>query len=73
MGEMPSNVMYSIHSLISCTVPEPTLPLMYGSQPTWRQNSKNSCVPKVLSSTTPPQCVLTIFLRVSLGPMPSFQ
>ena len=28
MGEVPSMVIYSIHSDISCTVPEPTLPLM---------------------------------------------
>ena len=33
----------------------------------------NSCVPKELSSTTPPQFVLTMRLRVSFGPMPSFQ
>jgi hypothetical protein len=28
MGLSPSRVRYSTHSLISCTVPEPTLPLM---------------------------------------------
>ena len=28
IGESPSRVRYSIHSLISRTVPEPTLPLM---------------------------------------------
>ena len=33
----------------------------------------NSCVPKLLSSTTPPQCVLIIDGRFSRGPMPSFQ
>jgi len=48
-------------------------PFTYASQPSCSQSSKNSCVPKLLSSTTPPQCVLIIFLRVSLGPIPSFQ
>ena len=33
----------------------------------------NSCVPKLLSSTTPPQWVLIIAGRFSRGPMPSFQ
>ena len=33
----------------------------------------NSCVPKLLSSTTPPQWVLIIDGRFSRGPMPSFQ
>ena len=33
----------------------------------------NSCVPKLLSSTTPPQFVFTMRLRVSFGPMPSSQ
>ena len=31
--ESPSAVMYSTHSIISCTVPLPTLPQMYGSAP----------------------------------------
>ena len=35
--------------------------------------SMNSCVPKELSSTTPPQCVLTLRGRVARGPMPSRQ
>ena len=33
----------------------------------------NSCVPKLLSSTTPPQWVLIIDGRFSRGPIPSFQ
>ena len=33
----------------------------------------NSCVPKELSSTTPPQFVLTMRFLVSCGPTPSFQ
>ena len=33
----------------------------------------NSCVPKELSSTTPPQCVFTLRGRSSRGPMPSRQ
>ena len=33
----------------------------------------NSCVPKLLSSTTPPQWVLIIEGRFSRGPIPSFQ
>src|ERR1700742_4145997 len=72
-GLSASEVMYSTHSIISCTVPEPTLPQMYGSQPTCSQKSMNSCVPNELSSTTPPQCVLIIFGRRSRGPMPSRQ
>ena len=33
----------------------------------------NSCVPKELSSVTPPQLVFTMVLRLSCGPMPSRQ
>ncbi len=33
----------------------------------------NSCVPKWLFSTTPPQLVLIMAGRFSRGPMPSFQ
>ena len=36
-----------------------------------RTRSRNSCVPKWLFSTTPPQCVLIIVGRFSRGPMPS--
>jgi len=73
IGDSPSNVMYSTHSDISCTVPLPTLPLMYGSQPSSSHSIKNSCVPKWLFSMTPPQCVFTIRFRFPRGPTPSFQ
>ena len=33
----------------------------------------NSCVPKELSSVTPPQLVFTMLRRFSWGPMPSRQ
>src|SRR5436190_11240167 len=69
-GLSASEVMYSTHSIISCTVPEPTLPHTYGWQPTCSQKSMNSCVPNELSSTTPPQCVLIILGRLLVGPMP---
>ncbi len=42
-------------------------------KPNFSHRSRNSWVPKELSSTTPPQFVLTIRLRCSCGPMPSFQ
>ena len=65
--------MYSTQADISCTVPLPMLPQMYGSQPTCSQRSKNSCVPNWLGSFTPPQLVLTIGTRLSRGPTPSVQ
>ena len=69
IGDTPLNVMYSTHSLISRTVPLPKFPFTYVLQPNCLQSSKNSCVPKLLSSTTPPQCVLIIFFLFSLGPV----
>jgi hypothetical protein len=60
IGERPGKVMYSTHSRISFTLPDPTLPQMYGSAPIISHRSKNSCVPKWLFSVTLPQCVLTI-------------
>ena len=41
---------YSIQSRISCGDPVPTFAAKYGSAPINRQNSTNSCVPKLLSS-----------------------
>ena len=73
IGLIPSNVKYSTHCCISWTVPLPTLPQMYGSQPSCSHRSRNSCVPKWLFSVTPPQCVLIIVGRLVRGPMPSFQ
>ena len=73
MGETPGMLQYSTQSENSCTVPLPTLPEIYGSQPSWRQTSRNSCVPKALFSVTPPQLVLTMVLRCALGPTPSRQ
>src|SRR6478609_6634205 len=73
MGLLLLEVTYSTHSMASCTVPEPTLTLKYGSVPTSSQKSKNSWVPKLLSSVTPPQKTLTIEGRSFLGPIPSFQ
>src|SRR6185312_10149823 len=64
---------YSIHLDISSTVPLPTLAAMYGSQPSKLQSSKNSWVPKLLSSVTPPQLVFTILGRCAAGPIPSRQ
>ena len=55
IGLLPSEVTYSTHCDISCTVPLPTLPHIYGSHPSCSQRSMNSCVPKWLFSTTPPQ------------------
>ncbi|WP_345385765.1 hypothetical protein [Nonomuraea salmonea] len=73
IGESPSRVRYSTQSLISRTVPEPTLPLMYGSAPSSSHRAMNSWVPKWLFSSTLPQWVLTMAGRLSLGPMPSIQ
>src|SRR5690554_1792265 len=73
MGLSPSKVTYSIHLDISSTVPLPTLALIYASVPSCSHRSKNSCVPKLLSSTTPPQCVLIILGLASRGPIPSIQ
>src|SRR5690554_2752305 len=73
IGLSPSKVMYSIHLDISSTVPLPTFPLIKGSVPNCSHRSRNSCVPKLLSSTTPPQWVLIILGRSSRGPMPSIQ
>jgi hypothetical protein len=73
MGLFPVRVRYSTQWLISSTVPEPTLPLMYGSASSSAQRSMNSCVPKWLFSSTSPQWVLSIEGRWSLGPIPSRQ
>ena len=73
IGLLPSKVTYSTHCDISCTVPLPTLPQMYGSHSNCSQRSMNSWVPKALFSTTPPQCVLIMVGRFSCGPMPSIQ
>jgi hypothetical protein len=73
IGLWPAIVMYSSHSAISRTVPDPTLPHTYGSQPSCAHRSKNSCVPHALFSVVPPQCTLTIDGRFSCGPMPSIQ
>lgn len=73
IGESPSRVRYSTQSLISLTVPEPTLPLMYGSAPSSSHRAMNSWVPKWLFSSTLPQCVFTIAGRCFFGPMPSIQ
>src|ERR1700679_1150965 len=64
---------YSIHFDISSTVPLPTLAAKYGSQPNKSQSSKNSCVPKLLSSVMPPQLVFTICGLAADGPIPSRQ
>ncbi len=69
----PSEVRYSTHCCISRTLPEPTLPQMYGSHPSWSHRSMNSWVPKWLVSMTPPQWVLMFLGRCSRGPMPSIQ
>src|SRR6185503_14261857 len=64
--------MYSIHSIISCGEPLPTLPLTYASAPNISHRSMNSCVPKAFVST-PPQLELERRGRLSRGPMPSRQ
>src|SRR5487761_2762089 len=66
MGDWASEVTYSTHSIISCTVPLPTLPQKYGSQPSCAHRSRNSCVPKWLFSTTPPQWVLIMAVDVAV-------
>src|SRR6186713_1569963 len=73
IGLTPSKFMYSTHLAISSTVPLPTLADTYGSQCRSSQSSRNSCVPKLLSSVTPPQFVLTILGRWLRGPIPSRQ
>ena len=64
---------YSHQAAISRTVPLPTLPTMNGSAPNRRTSSRYSCVPKLLSSVTPPQTVFTILGRCAGGPIPSSQ
>src|SRR5512140_2563632 len=73
IGLSPTEVRYCTQSDISFTVPLPILPQITGSHPSCSQRSMNSCVPKLLSSVTPPQFVLTIFGRAARGPMPSRQ
>src|SRR4029079_6266435 len=73
IGLFASKLAYCTQSANSCTVPLPTFPEMYGSVFSSLHISKNSCVPKLLSSVTPPQFVLTIEGRSFFGPMPSFQ
>ena len=73
IGLSESEVMYSTHSAISLTVPEPTLPHIYASHSRISISLINSCVPNELSSVTPPQCVLIIEALFSWGPIPSFQ
>src|SRR5258706_1502541 len=68
-----SEFKYSTHFAISSTVPLPTFAAIYGSQPINEHNSRNSCVPKLLSSDTPPQFVFTICGLSLLRPMPSLQ
>src|SRR5574344_2027291 len=73
IGVSPSLVMYSTHLASSSTVPLPTFPLIYGSQPSISHRFRNSCVPKLLSSIVPPQLLFCIFGRWSRGPIPSTQ
>ena len=69
----PFAVIYSTHFASSSTVPEPTLPEIYGSIPSISQKLRNSWVPKELSSTVPPQLELIIFGLSAFGPIPSLQ
>ncbi len=71
--EPAAAVMYSTHLASSSTVPEPTLPEIYGSVPSISHRFRNSCVPKELSSRVLPQLLFTSFGRFSCGPMPSIQ
>src|SRR5688572_10518027 len=73
IGLTPSKFRYSTHFDISSGVPLPRFPHMYGSVPRSSHRSKNSWVPKLLSSTTPPQCVLIIFGLFARSPIPSLQ
>src|ERR1044071_2639579 len=73
IGLSPSKFTYCTHSVSSCTVPLPTLPARYGSAPSNSHIFKKSCVPKLLSSVTPPHHTFTILGLFSLAPMPSFQ
>ena len=65
--------MYSTHCAVSCTVPLPTFMDTYGSHSNNSHRFRNSCVPKLLSSTVPPQLLFTMRGRFSLGPIPSIQ
>src|SRR5688572_28295755 len=73
IGLLPSKVVYCTQSLNSWTVPLPTLPDKYGSVPISSHMSRKLCVPKLLSSVTPPHQRLTMVGRLSFGPIPSFQ
>src|SRR5687767_7944473 len=73
IGLTPLKFTYCTHSASSCAVPLPTFPEMYGSVPSSSHISKNSCVPKLLSSVTLPHHTLTILGLFSLLPIPSFQ
>src|SRR5436305_11860583 len=73
IGLSPSKFAYCTQSDTSCTVPLPTLADKYGSAPNSSHIFKKSCVPKELSSVTPPHHTFTIFGRFALSPMPSFQ
>src|SRR5215218_3458414 len=73
IGLSPLKFTYCAQSASSCTVPLPTLPARYGSVPSSSHIFKKSCVPKLLSSVMPPHHTFTIFGRLLLSPMPSFQ
>src|ERR1035437_720204 len=67
IGLTASDVRYSIQSAISFTEPDPTFPFMYASHPISSVSFINSCVPKELSSVTPPQLVFIIDALFSFG------
>src|SRR5690606_19437911 len=73
MGLPFSTLTYCSQSISSCTVPLPTLADKYGSAPSNSHMSRQSCVPKLLSSETPPHQRLIMEGLLSFGPMPSFQ
>src|SRR5688500_15654012 len=70
---LPSKFTYCTQSVSSCTVPLPTLPARYGCAPIFSHIFKKSCVPKLLSSVTPPHQRFTIAGLLAFGPTPSFQ
>src|ERR1019366_8701727 len=70
---LPLKFKYSIQFSISCGVPVPTFPAIYGSHPNSLHNFKNSSVPKLLSSVTMPQVVFTRCGLLLSSPIPSLQ
>ena len=73
IGLSPSRVRYSTHSLISCTVPLPTLPLTYGSAPSSSHKRHELVGAEVVVLLDVAPVRVDHRGRSALGPMPSRQ